>query len=82
MSYCRNPEIRNTNKEEKPTRGIRSLKPNKTPGYDNISRNAVNETSGIFFTPFKYIFNFSLLQEIFPENVKIAKMSPIYKKDK
>ena len=60
---------------------LRSLKPNKSPGYDNISSNVVNETSDIFFTPLKYIFNLSLQQGIFPENLKIAKVYPIYKKD-
>ena len=59
----------------------RSLKPNKSPGYDNISSNSVNETSDIFFTPLNYIFNLSLQQGIFPENLKIAKVSPVYKKD-
>ena len=60
---------------------LRSLKPNRSPGYDNTSSNVVNETSDIFFTPLKYIFNLSLQQGIFPENVKIAKVSPIYKED-
>ena len=60
---------------------LRSLKYNKSPGYDNISSNVVNETSDIFFTPLKYIFNLSLQQGIFPENLKIAKVSPVYKKD-
>ena len=60
---------------------LRSLKPNKSLGYDNISSNVVNETSDIFFTPFKYIFNLFLQQRIFPENLKIAKVSPVYKKD-
>ena len=60
---------------------LRSLKPNKIPGYDNISSNVVKKTSGIFFTPLKCIFNLSLQQGIFPENLKIAKVSPIYKKD-
>ena len=41
----------------------------------------VNETSNIYFTPLKYIFNLSLQQGIFPENLKTAKVSPIYKKD-
>ena len=41
----------------------------------------VNETLDIFFTFLKYIFNLSLKQEIFSENVKIAKVPPIYKKD-
>ena len=39
---------------------LRSLKPNKSPGYDNISSSVVNETSDIFFIPLKYIFNLSL----------------------
>ena len=60
---------------------LRILKPNKSPGYDNISSNVVYETSDIFFTPLKYIFNLSLQQGKFLENLKIAKVSPIYKKD-
>ena len=60
---------------------LRSLKHNKSPGFDNISSNVVNEASDIFFTPLKYIFNLSLQQGIFPENLKIAKVSSIYKKD-
>ena len=60
---------------------LRSLKSNKSPGYDNISSNVVNETSDIFFTPLKYIFNLSLQQRMFPENLKIAKVSPVYKED-
>ena len=62
-------------------KALRSLKPNKSPRYDNISSNVVNETSDIFFTPLKHIFNLSLPQGIFPENLKIAKVSQIYKKD-
>ena len=46
-----------------------------------ISSSVVNEISDIFFTTLKYIFNLSLQQRIFPENLKIAKVSPIYKKD-
>ena len=60
---------------------LRTLKPNQSPRYDNISSNVVNETSDIFFTPLKYIFNLSLQQGIFPENLKIAKVSPICKND-
>ena len=41
----------------------------------------VNKTSDTFFTPLKCILNLSLQQRIFPENLKIAKVSSIYKKD-
>ena len=60
---------------------LRSLMPNKSPAYENISSNVLNETSDIFFTSLKYIFNLSLQQGILPESLKIAKVSPIYKKD-
>ena len=60
---------------------LRSLKRNKNPGYDSISSSVVNETLDIFFNPLKYIFNLLLQQSLFPENLKIAKVSPIYKKD-
>ena len=59
---------------------IRSLKPKKIPGYDNISLNVVNATSDIFFTRLKYFFNLWLQQKIFPENFKIAKVFQINKK--
>ena len=59
---------------------LRSLKHTKTPGNDNISSNVINETSDIFFTPLKYIFNLLLQQGIFPENLKIAKVPPICQK--
>ena len=60
---------------------LRSLKLKKSPRYDNISSSVVNEALNIFFTLLKYIFNLSLQQGIFPENLKIAKVSLIYKKD-
>ena len=62
-------------------KALRSLLPNKSPGYDNISLSVANETSDIFFNPMKYIFNLPLQERIFPENLKIAKVSPIYKRD-
>ena len=67
--------------DDKIKEALRSLKPNKSPGYDNISSSVVNETSDIFFTPLKYIFNLSLQQGILPQNLKISKVSPIFKKD-
>ena len=46
--------------DDKIKEALRSLKRNKSSGYDSISSSMVNETSDIFFTPLKYIFNFSL----------------------
>ena len=46
---------------------LRSLKPNKSPGYDNISTNVINETSDIFFTCLH------ALACLFNRNAKISK---------
>ena len=62
-------------------RSLRSLKPNERLGKDSIFSNVVKETSDIFFIPLRYIFNLLLKQEIFPGNLKIAKVYLIYKKD-
>ena len=43
---------------------LRSFKPSKSPGYDNIYSNVVNEISDIFFTPLKFISNLSLQRNI------------------
>ena len=44
---------------------LRSLKRNKSAGYDNISSNVVNEASDIFFTRLKRIAIFRYDREYF-----------------
>ena len=60
---------------------LKILKSNKIPGYHSTSSNVVKETSDIFFTSLVYIFSFLSQQGVFPENLQIARVSPIYKKD-
>ena len=55
-----------------------SLKTNKSPGYDDISFNAINVFDFIV-DPLRYIFSNSLAQGIFLEEIKIAQITPIYK---
>ena len=55
------------------------LKTNKNPVYDDISFNASNDAFNLIVEPLKYIFSNSLTQEIFPEDMKIARITPIYK---
>ena len=55
-----------------------SLKTNKSPGYDDISFNAIN-VFDFRVEPLQYIFSNSLAQGIFPEEMKIARITPIYK---
>ena len=42
---------------------LRSLIPNKSPGYDNIFSNVVNETSDIFFSPSIFRYNREYFQK-------------------
>ena len=56
-----------------------SLKTNKSPGYDDISFNAINNVFDFIVEPLRYIFSNSLAQGIFPEEMKIALITPICK---
>ena len=56
---------------------IFSLKINKSTGHD-ISYN-VNKWFGELCTPLKHIFDLSFENRIFPDSLKIAKVTPIYK---
>ena len=55
-----------------------SLKTNKSPSYDDISFNAINVFDFIV-EQLRYIFSNSLAQRIFPEEMEIARITPIYK---
>ena len=62
-----------------------SLKINKSPGYDDISFNVVKKCFSSLCEPLavcvKYLFNLSIEKGIFPDDLKIAKVTPIYKTD-
>lgn len=55
------------------------LKSNKSCGHDDISATVVKECLNELFFPLKYIFNLSLTNGIFPDDLKIAKVTPIFK---
>ena len=59
-----------------------SLKANKSPGFNDISPKVVKHCHEDIFNPIKHVFSLSLKQGIFPENMKIARVSPIFKKMK
>ena len=56
-----------------------SLKTNKSPGCNNISFNAINNVFDFIVEPLWYIFSNSLAQRIFPQEMKIARKTNIYK---
>ena len=68
--------------EEELKRAFFSLKPNKTRGYDNINVNVVKKIYEELKTPLMRIFNLLLSTRIFPDKLKIAKVSPIFKNGK
>ena len=59
--------------------GSNSLKPNKSPGFDDISSVVKFWARGIL-NPLKHIFNLLLETGIFPNAMKIARVSTIFKK--
>ena len=57
----------------------KGLKSNKSPGYDDISSNAVNAVTNEVFPTIKHSLNISLQQRVFPGKLKIACVTPISK---
>ena len=58
-----------------------SLKINKSPGHDGVSFNVIKKCFGELCELLKYFFNLSIVKGIFPDDLKIAKVTPIYKAD-
>ena len=56
-----------------------SLKTNKSPGYDEVSFNIVGKCFGELNDPLKYLFGLSLKDGVFPDHLKIAKVTPLFK---
>ena len=56
-------------------------KSNKIPGIDDTSAKVIRLCFGELAAPLKHIFDLSLSQGIFPDKLKIVKVTPIYKND-
>ena len=59
---------------------ISSLK-NSSPGWDDISAKVIKGCCELILEPLTYIVNLSLAQGVFPNELKIAKVIPLYKGD-
>ena len=57
---------------------LRSIK-NASPGWDNIHSKIVKESYQSYLAPLTHILNLSFSQGTFPNELKIAKVIPIYK---
>ena len=58
---------------------LMSLNPKKPPGYDKIPPTLVRLSSDILCRPLTMIINSGIGTHIFPENEKIASVTPVYK---
>ena len=56
-----------------------SIKINKDPGYDDISFNVFKKCFGVLYKPLLHIFNLSIQTGIFPDELNIASITPIFK---
>ena len=50
-----------------------------SPGWDNLNAKVVKHTFDLYLQPLIHILNLSLKQGIFPNELKIAKVLPLYK---
>ena len=50
-------------------------------GYDDIVPRIIKLSYGIYVEPLVHIFNLSFMQGVFPTELKVAKVIPLYKKD-
>lgn len=57
---------------------IKDMK-NSSPGWDSISADIIKKTYPLFLTPLTHICNISLQQGVFPDELKIAKIIPLFK---
>ena len=60
---------------------IKNFAPKTTEGHDGLSMKIIKLFDENFLSAFALIINQSLTTGIFPDNLKIAKVLPIYKKD-
>ena len=56
-----------------------SLKINKSPGYDKINSNVAKKCFGELYDLLKCLFELSLKKGIFPDDLKIARVTPVFK---
>ena len=56
-----------------------SLKGGKSPGFDEINYGIVKQNFNSLLVPLKHIFDVSLKSGTFPEKMKIARVTPVFK---
>ena len=49
----------------------------KSPGYDDINYNVINKCFGSLCEPLKYLINLSIEKGVFPDDLKLARVTPL-----
>ena len=52
---------------------------NKSPGFDGISFTVLKNCFGALHKPLLHVFNLSTVEGIFPDDIKIARVNPVFK---
>ena len=52
---------------------------NSSPGWDNFQSNVIKDTSDLLLLPLSHLLNLFITQGVFPDELKIAKVIPIFK---
>ena len=60
---------------------INQLNPKKTPGVDGIPANVLKGASDILKSSLPELYNISMENQQFPDNMKFAHVTPLFKKD-
>ena len=60
---------------------IATFKNGKSSGFDDISPSVVKQVAPFISFPLAHIFNLSLSTGVFPSDLKVAKVIPVFKKD-
>ncbi len=60
---------------------VNDLKPNKSAGYDSYSPMVIKAVMPSVIQPLMEIFNQSLMTGVFPDKLKIARVTPIFKSE-
>ena len=58
---------------------VANVKPKKSKGHDELDMCLINKLIPYIVVPLKHIFNISLLNGVFPDSMKIARVIPLFK---
>ena len=81
MKTCDNTQVESALTINELKDAFFSLQINKSPGYDEINFNVVRNCFGLLLKPLMFIFNLSLQKGSFPDELKVAKVTPVFKAD-